>query len=388
MDLAFWWLLIITVVFMLGWAAARYNLRYLRSKSENLLSSCFKGLNFLLNKKPDQTIDTFIEAVKLHPEITELHFALGNLFRQRGAIDCAIQMHQNLLLRADLRPNERHHTLYELGQDFLKAGLLDRAEEAFQRLYGSEYALSALQALLTIFEIEKEWHKAIVVAQQIEAMGILPLRKEISQFYCELTQEALQYKKIDNARIALKQALCSNPKNIRVTLLSGDIEIACNKPVQAINYWRQIEQQNPAYLLLVAHKLMQAYTAIGQSQKGVALLAHYVEAYYSSDLLDVAYQHIAELSGIDSAHALIRVKMQQSPNLVAMQRLLEAQIMIAEEPYKSELELMRTLIRRHAKNMPRYMCQNCSFQAKLFYWRCPSCGGWETYIPQRIEPIN
>ncbi|WP_225721204.1 lipopolysaccharide assembly protein LapB [Candidatus Vallotiella sp. (ex Adelges kitamiensis)] len=388
MDFDFCWLFIISVVFGLGWSAARYDLKHFLSKSARRSRSYLQGLNFLLNEETDQAINILIEVARLDPETTELYFALGNLFRRRGEMERAIRVHQNLLARENLRANEQNHALYELGQDFLKAGLLDRAEEIFRQLHGSDYALRALQALLTIFKIEKEWHKAIIAAKKIEEIGALSLGKEISQFHCELAQEALRHKRIDDAREALQQALQSNPKNVRATLLSGDIELACNEPMQAISHWRQVEQKNPACLPLVAHKLMQAYITTGQSQQGASLLAYYVKTYYSNDLLDVAYKHIAELHGVDAAHALARMQMLKLPNLISMKRLLETHIIVAEEPRRGELVLMRTLICQHAKNLPRYICRNCGFRARLFYWQCPGCSGWETYVPQQPEPVT
>ncbi|KAG0165644.1 hypothetical protein DFQ28_006217 [Apophysomyces sp. BC1034] len=387
MDLDFWWLLIVPVAFGLGWVAARYDLKHLLSESASLPRSYFRGLNFLLNEQPDQAIDAFIEVVKLDPETTELHFALGNLFRRRGETERAIRVHQNLLSRENLPANERDHALYELGQDFLKAGLLDRAEETFQRLHSGNYALGALRALLTLFEIEKDWHQAIDTAQRIEAMDAPPLGKEISQFHCELAQEALQHKRADDARGALALALKCNPQNVRATILSGDLDMARGESAQAIEHWQRVEQQNPAYLPLVADKLMQGYAAIGRPAEGAALLTRYVDQYPSNDLLDAAYKHVAELRGADAAHALARTQMRKSPNLAGMTRLLEAQIAAAEEPRKSELELMRALIRQRTKNLPRYTCQNCGFRARLFYWQCPGCSGWETYAPRRVEPI-
>lgn len=150
MDLDFWWLLVIPVAFALGWMASRYDLKALLSESANLPRSYFRGLNFLLNEQPDKAIDAFIEVAKLDPETVELHFALGNLFRRRGETDRAIRVHQNLLSRSDLPVNERDHALYELGQDFLKAGMLDRAEETFSMLKSGDYAQGAQRALLTI----------------------------------------------------------------------------------------------------------------------------------------------------------------------------------------------------------------------------------------------
>ncbi|QCP50560.1 lipopolysaccharide assembly protein LapB [Trinickia violacea] len=387
MDLDFWWLLIIPVAFAFGWIAARYDLKTLLSESSNLPRSYFRGLNFLLNEQPDQAIDAFIEVVKLDPETIELHFALGNLFRRRGETDRAIRVHQNLLGRADLPVSERDHALFELGQDFLKAGLLDRAEETFGRLESGDYALGAQRALLTIYEIEKDWSKSIETAQRLETMGAEPLDKEIAQFHCELAQEALQQKKPADAAEQLELALKANPQNVRATILAGDVKAAGGDHAGAIAEWQRVEEQNSSYLPLVAEKLMKAYAALGRAAEGADLLTSYVDRYPSNDLLDVAYQHVADLRGGDAAHTLARTQMQKSPNLAGMTRLLEAQIAAADEPRRGELELMRTLIKQRTKNLPRYTCQNCGFRARLFYWQCPGCSGWETYAPRRVEPI-
>ena len=388
MDLDLWWLLVIPVAFAFGWVAARYDLKALLSESANLPRSYFRGLNFLLNEQPDQAIDAFIEVVKLDPETIELHFALGNLFRRRGETDRAIRVHQNLLSRADLPANERDHALYELGQDFLKAGLLDRAEETFKALQSGDYALGAQRSLLTIYQIEKDWNKSIDTARRLETMGAASLDKEIGHFHCELAQEALQQKKPDEARRQLDLALKAYPQNVRATILFGDVDAAAGEYDKAIAQWLHVEQQNAAYLPLVAEKLMKAYEALGRQEDGADLLTSWVDRYPSNDLLDVAYQHVSALRGPEAAHALARTQMQKSPNLAGMSRLLEAQQAVAEEPRRSELELMRTLIRQRTKNLPRYTCQNCGFRARLFYWQCPGCSGWETYAPRRVEPIT
>lgn len=388
MDLDFWWLLVIPVAFALGWMAARYDLKALLSESANLPRSYFRGLNFLLNEQPDKAIDAFIEVAKLDPETVELHFALGNLFRRRGETDRAIRVHQNLLSRADLPASERDHALYELGQDFLKAGLLDRAEETFRALEAGDYALGAQRALLTIYEIEKDWNRSIDTARKLETMGAASLDLEIAQFHCELAQEALQQKKPDEARRQLDLALKANAQNVRATILTGDVDAAAGHHEAALAQWRRVEEQNASYLPLVAEKVMKTYEALGRAEEGVQLLTSWVDRYPSNDLLDVAYRYVENLRGLDAAHALARAQMQKSPNLAGMMRLLEAQQATAEEPRKSELELMRTLIRQRTKNLPRYTCQNCSFRARLFYWQCPGCSGWETYAPRRVEPIT
>jgi lipopolysaccharide biosynthesis regulator YciM len=219
-------------------------------------------------------------------------------------------------------------------------------------------------------------------------MGAESMDKEIGQFHCELAQEALQQKKPDESRRQLHLALKANPHSVRATILFGDVDMAGGAQEAAIAQWRKVEEQNSSYLPLVAEKLMKAYEALGRPEDGADLLTTWVDRYPSSDLLDVAYQFVAALRGQDAAHALARAQMQKSPNLAGMTRLLEAQHATAEEPRRGELELMRMLIRQRTKNLPRYTCQNCGFRARLFYWQCPGCSGWETYAPRRVEPIT
>jgi len=387
MDLDYWWLLLIPVIFGLGWMAARFDLKNLLSESANLPRSYFRGLNFLLNEQPDKAIDAFIEVVKLDPETTELHFALGNLFRRRGETERAIRVHQNLLKRADLPTNERDHALYELGQDFLKAGLLDRAEETFKEISVGLYAVDAQRALLTIFEIEKDWRRAITSATDLQNAGVQSYGKEISQFYCELAQEALQAKQPDQARTELGRALKANSGNVRATILLGEVEQAAGNHTAALAYWQRVEQQNPQYLPLVAERIMQSYQAIGREADGAKMLADYIDRYPSTDLLDVAFKYVSALHGSEAAHMLARTQMQKSPTAAGMIRLFDAQIAHADEPRRTELELMRNLVFQRTKNLPRYTCQSCGFRARLFYWQCPGCSGWETYAPRRVEPI-
>src|SRR5215207_4365940 len=164
MEFEYWWLLGFPVFFALGWIAARIDIKQIVSESRALPRSYFKGLNFLLMEQPDKAIEAFMQVVKVDPETVELHFALGSLFRRRGEYDRAIRMHQNLVDRADLSAEQRLMALFELGQDYLKAGILDRAEDVFNRLREGPLASEARGFLLEIYQAEKEWQKAIEMA--------------------------------------------------------------------------------------------------------------------------------------------------------------------------------------------------------------------------------
>src|SRR5688500_17479301 len=170
MEIEYWWLLALPLFFALGWLAARVDIKQLLLESRALPRSYFKGLNFLLNEQPDKAIEAFIEVVKVDPQTIELHFALGSLFRRRGEVERAIRMHQNLVERDDLAQQQKLDALFELAQDYLKAGLLDRAEEQFAKLTGTSHVEAALTHLLEIYQQERDWQKAVDTAQQLEAI--------------------------------------------------------------------------------------------------------------------------------------------------------------------------------------------------------------------------
>jgi lipopolysaccharide biosynthesis regulator YciM len=241
MEFEYWWLLGFPVFFALGWIAARIDIKQIVSESRALPRSYFKGLNFLLNEQPDQAIEAFIEVVKVDPETIELHFALGSLFRRRGEYDRAIRMHQNLLDRADLAGEQKLQAQMELGQDYLKAGILDRAEEVFSRLETTNQAMAARRFLLEIYEQEKDWLRAIEMTKQVETDP-----RALAQYLCELAQSESAQSRPDAARRHLDAALEANRKCVRASLLWGDLERSQSNLEKAVEHWKRVESQNPA----------------------------------------------------------------------------------------------------------------------------------------------
>src|SRR5580765_5801883 len=226
MEIEYWWLLALPLFFALGWLAARIDIKHLVSESRALPTSYFKGLNFLLNEQPDKAIEAFIEVVKVEPQTIELHFALGSLFRRRGEVERAIRMHQNLVERADLPQQQKLDALFELAQDYLKAGLLDRAEELFAKLKGTSHEEAALKYLLEIYEQEKDWQKAIDTAQRLEVVAGQSHQKEIANFYCEKASKEIMDSRPEAARPHLEQALAHHRLCVRANMLLRDLEIA------------------------------------------------------------------------------------------------------------------------------------------------------------------
>lgn len=388
MEFDLWWLIVCPIFFGLGWLAARIDIKHLLLESRALPRSYFKGLNFLLNEQPDKAIEAFIEVVKVDPETIELHFALGSLFRRRGETERAIRMHHSLLERPDLGDEQRVQALYELGRDYLKAGLLDRAEETFVRLSDGPHRAEALRHLLDIYQQEKEWQKAIDVARQLERDSGQSWQKEIANFHCELAVLAMTHGRTEAARAALEQALEANRKCVRASLLLGDMAAAAGNHDEAIEQWARVEQQNPAYLSLVAQRMLKSFHALGRASEGVARLRAHLANYPSLDLLDVVFQTTLETEGAEAAYRLVRDELRRNPTLLGLDKLFEAQILAAPAERRNDLEMVKNLVHSHTRRLARYRCEDCGFKARQFYWQCPACMGWETYPPRRTEEFD
>ncbi|MBS0321138.1 MAG: lipopolysaccharide assembly protein LapB [Proteobacteria bacterium] len=386
MDFEFWWLLPIPAIFFgLGWIAARIDIKHLLRESRALPLSYFRGLNFLLNEQPDKAIESFIEVVKVDPQTIDLHFALGSLFRRQGEIERATRMHQNLLDRPDLPVDKRDMATYELAQDFLRAGLLDRAENLFTKLDGTPFELPALGALNSIYEQEKDWQKAIGVAQRMETLAKRPYFKEIAEYHCELAQGALVRREHDAARSHVDQALATHRGCVRATLIAGDLALAGEDTGGAIAAWMRIETQNPAFLALAADRVADAYRKRGDVAQGIRVLRNWQLQYPSLDILNALFVLVLEHDGPDAAATLIKDELARNPTLLGLERLLEAQLLAAPADRRHDLELVKGLVGAHIKRLGMYRCDNCGFRAKQYYWRCPGCQKWETYSPKRTE---
>ena len=385
MEFEPWMLLIFPLFFGMGWWAARIDIKNLLSESTALPESYFQGLNFLLNEQQDKAIEAFIEVVKVDPHTVELHFALGSLFRRRGEVDRALRMHHNLVDRADLDDDKRQHAIFELAQDYLKAGILDRAERLFRELEKSAYAKPALEFLLELFQKEHDWIKAIAVAQQLSIASGQSYCKQVAFFYCELASDEISTGNLNGARAHLQQALKDCPVSVRATIMLGDMDSAGGDVESAIALWQGIEVQDAQYLPLVAERLLNAYSALGREPQGIELLRGYLIEYHSIDLLNVVFDGILKYQGPASAYQLVRDEMERNPTLLGLDKLLEARLLDMPLDKRADIELVKDLVHKRTRNLAMYHCSHCGFKARKFYWHCPACQAWDSYAPKRDE---
>ena len=385
MEFELWWLLAFPLFFALGWLAARVDIKQVVTESRALPNSYFRGVNFLLNDQPDKAIEAFLEVVKLEPETIDLHFALGGLFRRRGEFDRAIRMHENLLGREGLIEEQRLRALAELGQDYLKAGLLDRAEQAFTKLLDTPHHGIARAFLLEIYVQEKDWHKAIDAARVLERDTHKPLNAEIAHFHCELALLAAAGSDVETAKSELEAALVANRQSVRANLMGGDLDAAAGRHEDAITDWRRVEAQSAGHMALVVERVLGSYRQLGRLAEGVQWLRALYARQPSQDVFSALYLAVSETEGATAASQLAREELRRTPTLRTLDRLLEAQLIEAEAGERELLQVEKSLIASHSQRMMRYQCASCGFKARQFFWRCPACGRWDSFDPERRE---
>ncbi len=385
MEFELWWLLALPLFFGLGWLAARVDIRHVMSESRSVPASYFRGLNFLLNEQPDRAIEAFIEVVKVDSDTVDLHFALGGLFRKRGEVERAIRMHQNLVEREDLSREQQLKARFELGQDYLKAGLLDRAEAIFERLQAGEMPEPALKFLLEIYVQEKDWGKAVSAARELSRLSSQSYHVEIGHFLCELATQAWMGEQFDVAREYLSEALSANRDCVRANMLLGDIAVSRGEHSVAIAAWRRVETQSIAHLTLVAERIMSAYRALGREADGLAFLRNALHRQPSPELFDSVFAATLKLDGAQSAWRMAHEELRRSPGLRCLDRMLEAEILITPPERQVDVQLVKQAVQHHVQGQLMYQCHGCGFKARSFFWRCPACGQWDSFPPQRKD---
>jgi lipopolysaccharide biosynthesis regulator YciM len=377
MDFDLTWLLWgLPIAFGLGWFASRLDLRQLRIENRLAPKAYFRGLNFLLNEQQDQAIDAFIEAVQNDPDTSELHFALGNLFRRRGEYERAVRVHEHLLSRADLSRADRHRAQHALALDFLKAGLLDRAEEALRKLEGTAYEEQAMLALLAIYERSRDWVQASEIARKLDAGSAGQFAARQAHYLCEQATAASPAE----AEQLLQKALKAAPRSARPRIELAALRRRGGDAREAFELLMELAASTPTVVPLVAKPLTDAAIACGRQVDAIKLLQANYEQAPSLDVLDA----IATLeTDADAARGWYVRHLQRQPSLVAAAKWIAGEKLEHEQFHP---DVQRAL--DHAvKPLTRYRCAACGFEAKQHFWQCPGCQAWDSYPARRVEEL-
>jgi lipopolysaccharide biosynthesis regulator YciM len=381
----FWLLIGLPVAFALGWIASRFDFRQWKRAEREAPKAYFKGLNLLLNEQHDKAIDAFIEAVQQDPDTTELHFALGNLFRRRGEFERAVRVHQHLLQRADLPASERARAQHALAQDFVKAGLLDRADEAYRALEGTAFDTEARIARLGLAERSRDWRTAADLATRLEAGGAGSFAMRKAHHWCELSLQASDRGDAAAADEALLKAREIAPQAPRPMIIAARRAVQTGDHSAAYRAYGELLQAAPTTVSLVGTEFAASAIGSGHADAARALILRRYEQQPSVDLLRALRLldgAVTTSGGIPDAGARAQALLHAQPTLSAALEVLDTPI---EQHDESALRDVREAVARAARPLQRYRCAACGFEAQHHFWQCPGCLSWDTFPAQRIE---
>jgi len=376
-SLALTWLTLLLGA-ALGWYLAR---RWPRPHEQDTRGSSeyLTGLTHLVNQDPDQAIAAFVKAVEVDDETVELHLTLGNLFRKRGEVDRALRIHENLLARPNLKPLYRNQARFELAQDFLKAGVIDRAEALFKELVAQGMFLQpSLENLLALYEQVRDWRQALEAARQLEAVKSSSLRPLIGQYYCELSEAARARKDLPEALRLAGRALSEHPECVRASLLQGALHEVDEDLEAAAKSYRRVPEQDPRFIGEVLEPLRRCYEGLDDRAGYSAFLEEGEELWHHPSVV-LARAQLMQAEKIDPS-AYLMERLQTQPQWKGLDLLL--QNAGGRSPEAAPLiEGLRVAMVKVMQRRPAYQCVHCGFTPTLLFWQCPSCKQWTTVAP-------
>ncbi len=381
-----WYLLIlIPVVFGAGWFARSFDLKEKKNDSADETQTLYKGLDLLLSNKEDQAIDSFINLTKIDPGTVELHYSLGSLFRKRGDYAKAIRIHNYLYNRVDLPKKERARALFELGNDYLKAGIWDKAEESFRKVADSDNPnkIDAIRQLIYIYESEKDWLKAVDETHILESRVSDTSPSRVSHLFCEASEQALREKNAEAAKKYLENAMAADPKNKRALIMLGDTLKAKGDLDTAVTTWRKVGQISPQYETLVVSRIANTLLEAGKKDDAVRYLKSVAETASNSDELDAAIEIISKILGAPQALEILKRHLKSQNSLIIFLRFVELERQA--NPTDESLNDLEKLLKQQVDKTARYKCSKCGFVTRKFQWQCPGCRNWDSFPTTRSE---
>ena len=366
-----------------GWVLGRRRSERTSGARVNELStSYFRGLNYLLNEQQDKAIEVFLKLADINRDTVETHLALGNLFRRRGEVDRAIRVHQHLIARPNLNQDEKTVALLELGEDYMRAGLLDRAETLFTDLVAMDaLAPSALKHLIGIYQHERDWNKAIENAQRLQQATGESQGAVIAQFHCELAELARAQGAREDAYVHVADAFAVEPECVRANMIEGHLESAAGHLDAAIHAFERVAELDVDYVPEILSPLLDCYARAQHMQRAEEFLLRVTERYQGvSPVLALAKMYTTTRGEVAAVEFLNRI-LRQRPSVRALMALIDMSLHTASGEARENFLILRDLTRKLVEGKAMYRCTQCGFGAKAHHWQCPSCKNWGTVRP-------
>jgi len=374
--------LLLPVAAASGWYAATRS-RGSRNGGQNEFSSeYFKGLNYLLNEQQDKAIEVFLRMAEVDKDTVETHFALGNLFRRRGEVDRAIRIHQSLIARDTLTPEQRSQALLALAEDYMRAGLLDRAEDLFKEIVRRPGRHPrALGYLIDIYEQEKDWVSAIEATRELSSQTGENKDSVMAQYFCELAEQTIERGDQSAVIRYLERALATDANCVRANLIFGRLYQEAGEYEKAIKVYQQVENQDVEYVGEVLDGLLSCYARLGKPYEVMPYLARLVDKSTSLSPMLAQAELVQKRDGNDAAEIYITEQLRRRPSVRGLDRLIQVHLADSKEGIKDNLMILRDLTQKLLQDKPIYECIRCGFKGRSLHWQCPGCKNWHTIKP-------
>jgi len=377
-------LLLFILIAMLGAWYLGYHMHrsVVHVKKNRLPKNYLVGLNHLLNEEPDKAVDIFVKMLEVDSETVETHLAVGKLFRRRGEVDRAIRIHQNLIARPQLDKIYRVQSLYELGQDYLSAGMFDRAERVFLEIVDiKEYSVKALRALIDIYQQEKSWERAIETARKLESSTRKSMQAVIAHYYCELAELSLSKNQEDQVEYYLKLAIEADSYCVRASLLLAKYFMQNSDYKTAIKHLKRIKTQDPDYLSEAIDALASCYEALNEEDALVSYLLKILEEYPRVPVVLILSERIRKWKGDKIAAKFVADYVRRYPSLSGLALFVNLYSSNVEGRAREDLLIVQGLMKKLLTDKPDYQCGTCGFSGRSLHWQCPGCRQWSSVKP-------
>ena len=339
----------------------------------------FRGLNYLINEEQDKAIELFVGISELDQEMADTQLALGNLFRRRGEFDRAIKIHQNLVDRSKAEDPAQADALLELASDYAASGLLDRAEEIYRQLLtGGQHIDTAYDELISVYEREKDWERAIQLANESQHQNTVDRSVQLGHYYCELADRAVSEGDTDTARQFLKKALETDPNSARANILRGDLAMARGDTSRAIECYTAVENQNPELTPIVIKPLLNAFCDSGDRNGLHDYIDGIRQRFNSYSVISTTRDMIARLDGEEEADRFFKDQILKRPSLRGLRDWAQGELKKSKPGEREKVGIIIRMLDSVVEDKPGYVCSQCGFQAKTLHWQCPSCNQWDS----------
>lgn len=380
-----WPLLLPAAAWSGWWVANRSNSGKHLNVNNRLSREYVVGLNYLLNEQSDKAVDIFIKLLEVDSDTVETHLALGSLFRRRGEVDRAIRIHQNLIARPQLSIQQRKEALMALGQDYMSAGVIDRAERIFLEVVelGGSRETGSLHGLLAIYQQEKAWEKALDVIKKLEISTGNSLHNQAAHYYCEMANHALKMNAVDRANYCIKQAINVDPESVRASLMNASIEMKEGRHKHAIRSLKKVPLQDAEFLSEIIDPLVFCHKELDLMPECIHYLEQTLTDHPRASVIFVIAEYLRQSKNMDVAIDFVADNLSKHPSIRGLNRLIYWHLESAHGKVREKLQMLYDITSKFLDNKPVYRCGQCGFGGKHLHWHCPSCKQWG-----KMKPIH